>query len=519
MAFIGYIRQSREKEGGLSPETQRADIEHWASAPGKDRKIKFLKPDLDWSGKSLDRPSMQEALRLVRSGAAEGIIVSKLDRLTRSIGDLSALIKEAQEGGWTIIALDLGVDLLTTNGKMFAGVVGILSEWYLDRVTEEWAKTRKHKITVQGAHWGAPPLGYLRGRTTNARGHVVSGALVVDEQWAPVVQEVFARKVAGASWADLARLLTDAGAPSFREKAASAREGRPVRGSVWAPSAVQALVANRAYLGEASAGKLLREDAHPKLVEADVWRRANRKGANKPGERRGGPLLGGGMLRCGTCGSGMVMTKTNTGYRFYRCRAATCTDRVAISATKIEPYLIEQAFERVQWVSSPMEATDTTAFKTRLAELEVEAVEVEEGEEDGSISRIEAAKLRTTIEAERVAVEEAIDAAAAEGDAGTDEWTLIPVEDIRRSLFEEVENWGDSFESLAEAIGSGDVPVKVVPRDVTKVRAFLRHVLGQVRVLPAGGKKTIPVEERIEVEFLTPAAGAQEPVVAEEVAA
>jgi hypothetical protein len=54
----------------------------------------FLPPDLDWSGKSLDRPSMQEAIRRVRAGEAEGIVVSKLDRLTRSVADLNALIAE-----------------------------------------------------------------------------------------------------------------------------------------------------------------------------------------------------------------------------------------------------------------------------------------------------------------------------------------------------------------------------------------------------------------------------------------
>jgi DNA invertase Pin-like site-specific DNA recombinase len=37
---------------------------------------------------------MQEAIRPVRAGEAEGIVVSKLDRLTRSVADLNALIAE-----------------------------------------------------------------------------------------------------------------------------------------------------------------------------------------------------------------------------------------------------------------------------------------------------------------------------------------------------------------------------------------------------------------------------------------
>src|SRR5216684_6272901 len=113
MRLVAYIRQSREREEGLSPESQRAEIEHWASAPGRGREVEFLPPDLDWSGKSLERPSMREALRRVRVGEADGIVVSKLDRLTRSVGDLNALIGEAKAGRWNIVALDLGVDLST----------------------------------------------------------------------------------------------------------------------------------------------------------------------------------------------------------------------------------------------------------------------------------------------------------------------------------------------------------------------------------------------------------------------
>ena len=95
--FLGYVRQSREKDSDISPETQRAEVEHWASAPGKDRQVEFLPPDRDWSGKSFERPAMQEALRRLRAGEADGIVVSKLDRLTRSVADLAALIKEMRD--------------------------------------------------------------------------------------------------------------------------------------------------------------------------------------------------------------------------------------------------------------------------------------------------------------------------------------------------------------------------------------------------------------------------------------
>jgi DNA invertase Pin-like site-specific DNA recombinase len=109
--YIGYMRVSRDREGGISADQQRNEIEHWAATPGKEREIIWLPPDTDWSGKSLERPSIQKALKLLRAGQVDGLVVSKLDRLTRSVADLNGLIKEAQAEGWNLVGLDIGVDL------------------------------------------------------------------------------------------------------------------------------------------------------------------------------------------------------------------------------------------------------------------------------------------------------------------------------------------------------------------------------------------------------------------------
>jgi DNA invertase Pin-like site-specific DNA recombinase len=362
LKYIGYIRVSRDREGGISPDQQRKEIEHWATTPGTEREVIWLPPDTDYSGKSLDRPSLRRALELLRLGEADGLVVSKLDRLTCSVADLNGLIKEAQTKGWNIVGLDIGVDLLTTNGKMVAQLIGAISEWYLDRVTEEWEKVRRYKIEDEGAHWGAPPLGYLRGRTTNGRGHDVPGALIVDEVWAPVVQEVFLRRAnrgPDGSWSRLAQYLSAAGAPNykFRSRPNSLREPK------WSVAGVKSMIANRAYLGEARAGQFIKESAHPRLVDETLWVVANRKGPcfGKPEDRRGGPLLGQGLLRCGTCGSGLVRSGSRNRYQhryeYYRCVSPTCACRVTISARRIEHYLVNIVLTRFPEASDLFDLT------------------------------------------------------------------------------------------------------------------------------------------------------------------
>jgi DNA invertase Pin-like site-specific DNA recombinase len=383
LKYIGYIRVSRDREGGISADQQRVEIEHWAAAPDTGREIIWLPPDADWSGKSLQRPSIQKALKLLRAGQVDGLVVSKLDRLTRSVADLNGLIKEAQVEGWNLVGLDIGVDLRSTNGKMVAQLIGTISEWYLDRVTEEWEKVRRYKIEAKGAHWGAPPLGYARGRTTNDRGQPTPGALIVEERWAPLVEEVFSRRAARKSdgtWAKLAQYLTAEGAPNYLARAQAEKESRPVAGTRWSAGGVKSIIANRAYLGEARSGNLVKSDAHPALVDKKTWQAANRKGPTYGtlADRKDGPLLGGGLLRCGTCSGGLVRStsrsKRGRRYVYYRCPAPTCKPRATIMARRIEEYLIDKAFERLDDVQC--------ALHTSLPEIR-RALFVEDNDREG----------------------------------------------------------------------------------------------------------------------------------------
>jgi DNA invertase Pin-like site-specific DNA recombinase len=492
VVFIGYVRQSREREEGLSPESQRAEIEHWASAPGREREVEFLPPDLDWSGKSLERPSMREALRRLRAGEADGIVVAKLDRLTRSVGDLNALIKEAKAGKWNIVALDLGVDLSTSNGKVFAQIVGVLSEWYLDRVTEEWAKTRRHKILTQGAHWGSPPLGYTRGTMVNSRGHTSPGALEVDAEWAPVVQELFRRRGAAngerASWTELARYLTELGAPCARTRASGGT-------AVWSTSAVIGLLANRAYLGEARAGSLVKRDAHRALVTESEFRRANRKQKRHPANRKGASLCGGGMLRCGGCGAGMVASSTPGGHRFFRCRTVTCQG-CTISALRVERFLLERAFEG--WEGQEFEvatraAVDLAALQAELAALDEEIREVEAAE---GLSALRRAEALSGLDARREELLEQVALAGTETrrtDPEVDRALLLRLRGDYGLRKEPSADGGYRWEPDPEAEGEALENLA----DVLAARRFLVERLGRITVMPVNGRRNAPVEERV----------------------
>lgn len=63
------------------------------------------------------------ALVSVESEAADALVVPKLDRLSRSLLDFTSLMDRSQRRGWSLVALDLGVDTTTPQGEVMASVL------------------------------------------------------------------------------------------------------------------------------------------------------------------------------------------------------------------------------------------------------------------------------------------------------------------------------------------------------------------------------------------------------------
>jgi DNA invertase Pin-like site-specific DNA recombinase len=79
------------------------------------------------SGKLARRPELDKALLLSRTG--DQLVVTKLDRLGRSLEHLIALAKELQSRGVDLVVLDQGIDTSTAVGRMFFQILGAIAEF------------------------------------------------------------------------------------------------------------------------------------------------------------------------------------------------------------------------------------------------------------------------------------------------------------------------------------------------------------------------------------------------------
>ena len=115
MKVVGYIRVStvEQEESGLGIEDQEAKIRAYCDLYGLELVELFTDAA---SGKNLQRVGLESALGRLADGAAEGLIVAKLDRLTRSVRDLGALLEDYFKDSSLVVVAEQ-VDTRTASGR------------------------------------------------------------------------------------------------------------------------------------------------------------------------------------------------------------------------------------------------------------------------------------------------------------------------------------------------------------------------------------------------------------------
>lgn len=81
-----------------------------------------------------ERKELKKAIEFVRSG--DVFIVTKIDRLARSLDHLMKIIKILEDKNVQLKILDFGLDTKTATGKMMLGVMGAVAEFEREMMLE-----------------------------------------------------------------------------------------------------------------------------------------------------------------------------------------------------------------------------------------------------------------------------------------------------------------------------------------------------------------------------------------------
>jgi len=118
-----YIRVSSDEQArsGLSLEAQETTLRSEVERRGWEV-AEVLVDDVSAKRGSV-RPAFDRARKLLASGEANALLATRLDRISRSVVGFADLMATAQDQGWQVVALDLGLDTSTTTGRMVAHIL------------------------------------------------------------------------------------------------------------------------------------------------------------------------------------------------------------------------------------------------------------------------------------------------------------------------------------------------------------------------------------------------------------
>lgn len=152
MKIIGYTRVSTTEQGvsglGLDAQTRRitdaAERRAW---------------DVEWkqdvgSGSEVNG-GLREALELLRTRQADGLVVAKMDRIARSVLNAVDIMQTAQEQGWSLIVLDLDIDLTTPAGEAMFHMLATFAQ-FERRMISQRTKDALAARKAQGKPVGRP---------------------------------------------------------------------------------------------------------------------------------------------------------------------------------------------------------------------------------------------------------------------------------------------------------------------------------------------------------------------------
>ena len=210
MRVVGYVRVSTDEQGreGVSIANQEDKIREYCRL--YELQLVRIESDSGISAKTLDRPGLKAALEDLRRGRSsrkpgvDGLVIYKLDRLTRSIGDWDQLIKDHfnDKMGRGLFSVSDQIDTRTAGGRMFLNLIIIIAQWEREIVAERTRDALQGKIR-RGERCGRLRFGYdlaADGKT-----------LIRNEDEQKAIDLMRAWKASGQTYRDLVRMLAEYG--------------------------------------------------------------------------------------------------------------------------------------------------------------------------------------------------------------------------------------------------------------------------------------------------------------------
>jgi site-specific DNA recombinase len=339
--YIGYIRVSTVKQGtkGVSLQEQRDAILRFAER--NQFPITIWLEEMETAAKQ-GRPVFNQALKLLRGGKAQGIILHKLDRGARNLRDWAA-IGELSDQGIEVHFVTESIDLQSRGGRLSADIQAVVAADYIRNLREETRKGFYGRLK-QGLYPLQAPLGYLDQGGGKPK--------IIDPIRGPLVRKAF--ELYGTGQYNLHTLSEDLYRMGLRS-----RNGGRVSISTLAETLnnpfhfglIHIKKTNETFDGvhEPIIGKVLFDRVHAVLAG-----KTNTRSQKHAFQYRR-------LISCATCGLSLIAERQK-GHVYYRCHTKNCPQPCV--REELINAEVSQFFERIQ-----LDDREKAYYKSRLLTL------------------------------------------------------------------------------------------------------------------------------------------------------
>jgi DNA invertase Pin-like site-specific DNA recombinase len=200
---LGYASVNGTGEGTAELDAQKRAIERCAQKLRLElvEVVREREPD---KGKALDRAGLSYVIERIAAGDASCVVVTGLDRLSRSVAELGTIVQWLERNEVRLVAVDLELDTSSSAGRSTARALASVAGWERERLSE---RTRKGLAA--------------------ARSKRHANASKPGEDWPDVRKRIAAMRADGMTLQAIADVLNKEGVPT------------PRGGTEWRPSSVQ----------------------------------------------------------------------------------------------------------------------------------------------------------------------------------------------------------------------------------------------------------------------------------------
>jgi len=263
------------------------------------------------SGATMERPALKRLLADIAAGLVDAVVVYKVDRLTRSLGDFAKIVEIFDAQRVSFVSVTQQFNTTTSMGRLTLNMLLSFAQFEREvtgeRIRDKIAASKKKGMWMGGV----VPLGY----------DAKDRKLIVNETEAGTVRHIFERYLALGSVFDLKAELERTGVTS---KVRIDRHDRRTGGTSIGRGALYTMLGNPIYRGQIVHKDAVYPGEHEAIIDEDVWvavqaQLAGNRRNHKAGRRAAEPSLLAGLI-FDDLGQRMTpshATKKGTRYRYY----------------------------------------------------------------------------------------------------------------------------------------------------------------------------------------------------------